>query len=229
MANGATIDLSTLTRRTRRLKIVLVLLILITAAMLPFGFHQAVVRDAIPSVVQGNLDPATLLLAVQSLLGILAIFNAMSWLRRAAETIRALGAKGLTVTPGMAVWWFFIPIANLFMPYRAVSELWRASVYRAAWASHTASGLIGFWWGFHLATMFSFDQFTQLDELTFAAARFGITLQLPPFLPYGELLLIIALMLLYRIVDQIHAGQQHWLRDKNGYHGIHGIEVMGAD
>jgi hypothetical protein len=34
---------------------------------------------------------------------------------------------GMSVTPGWAIGWFFVPVANLFKPYQAMKETWIAS------------------------------------------------------------------------------------------------------
>jgi hypothetical protein len=39
------------------------------------------------------------------------------FLRRANSNARALGAWSMRFTPGWVVGWFFVPIANLFMPW----------------------------------------------------------------------------------------------------------------
>lgn len=51
------------------------------------------------------------------------------WLWRVAGNMVALGnaASHVEYTPGWAVGSFFIPIVNLFMPYRAVREVWEKS------------------------------------------------------------------------------------------------------
>lgn len=49
------------------------------------------------------------------------------WQHRAHANLRALGVPGLRFSPGWAVGWWFVPLANLVMPYLAVRELWRAS------------------------------------------------------------------------------------------------------
>ena len=49
-------------------------------------------------------------------LGSLILF--LIWFYRANANVRAMGADGLMGSPGLAVAWFFIPIAFLFMPYR---------------------------------------------------------------------------------------------------------------
>src|SRR5918997_5039842 len=51
------------------------------------------------------------------------------WLHRASKNLRALGnpSQRIEFTPGWAVGWFFIPFANLVMPYKAVREVWEKS------------------------------------------------------------------------------------------------------
>lgn len=49
------------------------------------------------------------------------------WIVRANKNVRAFGADGLRITPGWAVGYFFVPIINLWRPYQAMKDLWRAS------------------------------------------------------------------------------------------------------
>jgi uncharacterized protein DUF4328 len=54
------------------------------------------------------------------------------WLRRAVANLPALGARELRFTPGWAVGWWFVPLANLVVPLLIMVELWRASDPRVA-------------------------------------------------------------------------------------------------
>ncbi len=59
-----------------------------------------------------------------------ALFVAfLLWLYRATKNVPALGNPHSRVeyTPGWAVGSFFIPFANLYMPYKAVREVWGKS------------------------------------------------------------------------------------------------------
>ena len=47
----------------------------------------------------------------------------LCWLYRAACNARALGARGMQVSPAWAVGGFFVPIIHLFLPYQAVKEI----------------------------------------------------------------------------------------------------------
>jgi len=49
------------------------------------------------------------------------------WIYRANRNARALGATGMTYTPGWSVGWYFVPFANLIKPYYAMSEIYNAS------------------------------------------------------------------------------------------------------
>ncbi len=68
-----------------------------------------------------------------------------TWINRAHHNVRGFGAQSMTITPGWAVGYFFIPILNLFRPYKAMSELWRASQSPGDWISNS-SGLVPAWW-----------------------------------------------------------------------------------
>jgi hypothetical protein len=72
------------------------------------------------------------------------------WLYRANKNARALGAKGMNFTPGWCVGWWFVPIMNLFMPYRVTAEIYRASDPEAGafdWQNRPAATILGLWWG----------------------------------------------------------------------------------
>lgn len=80
------------------------------------------------------------------------------WVYRANKNARALGAQGMEYTPGWTVGWFFIPIANLWKPYQAIHQVWRASDPLAdprdpsAWEQSPNSALVGGWWAAWVVT-----------------------------------------------------------------------------
>jgi hypothetical protein len=103
--------------------------------------------DATRAAVRASEGRLTTLegLAALALLG--AGLAWLLWQHRAHANLRALGARGLRFTPGWAVGWWFVPLANLFMPYLAVRELWRASVAGARHEGRTSGLLVPAWWG----------------------------------------------------------------------------------
>ncbi len=74
------------------------------------------------------------------------------WIHRAYRNLAALRAPNLQFTPGWAVGWFFIPFANLVMPYRVTSELWQKSDPEtdfsdpSYWPSESAPPRLKLWW-----------------------------------------------------------------------------------
>ena len=100
-------------------------------------------------------DPAmlgALLQLAQLLLFLAAAIAFLCWLYRASANAHALGATDLIVKPGWSVGWFFVPLANLAMPYVAVRDLWKASARPRDWQAERAPAAIALWWALWLLT-----------------------------------------------------------------------------
>ncbi|PTE09573.1 DUF4328 domain-containing protein [Mesorhizobium helmanticense] len=83
---------------------------------------------------------------IQLVLYVAQAVTILAWIRLANKNIRLLGAKDMEFTPGWAIGWYFIPIANLWKPYQAMSEIWRASSGSPDWKSDETSGSLPGWW-----------------------------------------------------------------------------------
>jgi hypothetical protein len=77
------------------------------------------------------------------------------WIHRANKNARALGAIGMKASPGWAVGSYFVPVVNLFAPFIAMREIWRASANPGDLESAPGTPLLGWWWVFWLANGFS--------------------------------------------------------------------------
>jgi len=91
------------------------------------------------------------LLAVAEMMIALGTIVAFSmWTHRASRNLPALGGRGLQYTPAWAVGWFFIPFANLVMPYLVAAEIWRESdpeqKHLDAQGGKATSPLVISWW-----------------------------------------------------------------------------------
>lgn len=73
------------------------------------------------------------------------------WIYRASANAHALSDE-MTITPGWAVGWYFVPIMNLVRPYQAMREIWLASHFRGNWHGEPAPGILGWWWGLWIVT-----------------------------------------------------------------------------
>jgi hypothetical protein len=85
------------------------------------------------------------------------------WIVRANKNVWALGAHGLRMTPGWAVGYFFIPFLNLWRPYQAMKDLWRASHSPSSWSPTAAGSILPAWW-----TLWLFS--CVLGQMSFRAA-----------------------------------------------------------
>lgn len=68
------------------------------------------------------------------------------WLYRANANARALGADDMMAGPGMSIGWYFVPLANLAMPFVAMRELWKASSRPKDWQAIASPATIPLWW-----------------------------------------------------------------------------------
>jgi small neutral amino acid transporter SnatA (MarC family) len=68
------------------------------------------------------------------------------WFYQSKRRSIELGASKVEYSPGLSVGCHFIPFGNLFMPFKAMSELWRASVNPTEWNTQRLSPIVGLWW-----------------------------------------------------------------------------------
>jgi len=123
-------------------------------------------RDVLTSVIAG----------VQFLVAVGAIIAFSLWTHRATRNLPALGGRGLRFTPGWAVGWFFIPLANFVMPYLVFAEIWRHSDPQQrnldGSGDKKTSPLVGCWWGANVTRLFIEYGLTPLLFIPYMAAVF---------------------------------------------------------
>lgn len=119
----------------------------------PTGFWNSIPEmEAADNLVLLGLAPQLVAL-------VLAGFLSLKWVYRVSRNAHAM-ASGLSVRPPWAVGWFFVPLANLLMPFRGVREAWQASTQPEAWRNVAVPGLLRLWWGLWLV-------FAVLDNASF--------------------------------------------------------------
>lgn len=72
------------------------------------------------------------------------------WIYRAGRNLLRAGYQDLEFSPGSRIWWFAVPIANLFRPFQGMRELWNASHGEEEYT--IAPPLVSIWWAFWLAS-----------------------------------------------------------------------------
>ncbi len=72
----------------------------------------------------------------------------LTWVHRISRNTWSLGTEGLQYTPGWSVGWFFVPVANLVVPYNVLNELWRANSHTTAgeWRKARVPPVLVLWW-----------------------------------------------------------------------------------
>ena len=65
------------------------------------------------------------------------------WIYRASWNARLIQPYAARISPGWAVGWYFIPVANLWKPLEAMRQTWAAVL--------PPSPLVGWWWALWLA------------------------------------------------------------------------------
>jgi hypothetical protein len=106
------------------------------------------------------------------------------WQHRGQANARTLTGNRTKFTPGWAVGWWFIPLANLFMPFLTMLDLARTSVGRERWRTQGFSVLIPLWWIAWLGFVFtglglsgggvSYSAMRNDDRLAIVSASIGI-------------------------------------------------------
>lgn len=98
----------------------------------------------------GTAKVVSLMAVVALIATLITAIIFLVWVYRAMARAREL-TPALTITPGWAVGWFFVPVASLWMPYGVMTEIVEGSgVSAPAYAERTRT-LIGWWWGAWIA------------------------------------------------------------------------------
>lgn len=75
------------------------------------------------------------------------------WIHRMQSNTFALGVLDLQHTPAWAVGWNFVPIANLWIPYQVMREIWCANRSPDGWQFDKPSRFLMVWWLLWLASV----------------------------------------------------------------------------
>jgi hypothetical protein len=84
-------------------------------------------------------------------IGFIIAIITLGWFYRATKNVRTLGAKEVS-SPIMAVVWWFVPIFQLWKPYKVAQQIWRASnplinlINGTEWRNAQNSNLVKVWW-----------------------------------------------------------------------------------
>jgi hypothetical protein len=131
------------------------------------------------------------------------------WVYRIHKNCQALGAQGMRSSPGLAVVWYYVPIACLFMPYLSMVEVWKVSKDPVHWKSQPRSSLLSAWWGCWLLSAAMSAVIAVFVNLSMANYQF-VANCLIVLSAVGILLSVLAMS----VVKAIHSQQDQWIRQQ---------------
>ena len=85
----------------------------------------------------------------------------LKWTYRVNMNARIL-APDKPVSQGWAIGWYFVPIASLWLPYKAMSETWRISADPKNWKTAPVGSVLRWWWAAMLLASFVANGYVQL-------------------------------------------------------------------
>ena len=97
---------------------------------------------------------------------ILTLIFFLIWFHRAYSNLPSFGAD-IEHNTGMAVGYFFIPIANFFIPHTILKEIWEKSITRGNYGKYkpkVTSSIIVLWWVFIIGS----GVMTKIDSMLYA-------------------------------------------------------------
>jgi len=141
---------------------------------------------AVPPNDTVRLEVATLQVVasvgwVTGLIG--AVVASAMWMHRAFRNLPALGATNLRWSPAWAAGGWFIPVANLVIPYLVARELWRAT------NPPEPRILLEAWWAAWVLSLLLF-------VANFVISQFNLIAALVLDVPYRALVLVAGLLLI---------------------------------
>ena len=142
-----------------------------------------------------------------------SIFLIGRWFFVSTKINHLSGIKELNISPGWSVGWYFIPFANLVMPYRSLKETYKASFNSEEWQNIRIPYDFPIWWAtfliggglenaslrlfMELGETYTYEQLNQISYIDIAA----------------DILLIINAIFLLKIINIIYRNQ----KDKSFY------------
>lgn len=159
-------------------------------------------------------NPVTLILGlltlalavVQIVVFITTVVVFLMWLYRVHENLAAFGVPRTQMqhSSAWAVGSFFIPFANLIIPYRAIKEVWEKSVpnYTTMFSTPSPPSFFPLWWGFWITSNIA-DQL--YFRLTWREAASTDVIEVIGVV--GGLLGIVAALLAIKVVREIQRQQ----------------------
>lgn len=133
------------------------------------------------------------------------------WFFVSTKINHLLGVEGLNISPGWSVGWYFIPFANLVMPYRSLKETFKASFNSEEWQNNKVPYDLPIWWATFVIGNFLSNASLRMEQAlgeTYAYQKLNEISYIDIVI---DVVLIVNAIFLLRIVNIIYHNQ----KDKN--------------
>lgn len=179
-------------------------------------------REGFVSATSAGVGPMLMALAVVgffTLLGFVAPIAFVLWVRRATKNLRLIQPDELLFyTPGAWIGWWFVPLANLILPFNVMRQIWHHSdpvAVRHEKNRDTAGGVLGWrapplvaaWWVTWVACVI-------VHAIAFTLERE------PLWRSLGAALVLCAGVLCMLVIREVTARQRESLALRSGAPGI---------
>ncbi len=153
--------------------------------------------------------------ALASILLILTVVTAivfLIWMNKSYKNLQFFGATSLRRSTGWSVGGWFIPFANLVIPYQAMRDIWvgsdlgRTEPYGEGWWQQGSAGaLVKWWWGLWiLSGALSWQTFVRGEEETADEVLMTNTLEIANEV-VGMVVAVAALLLVKQVTERQRA------------------------
>lgn len=106
------------------------------------------------NITQETIELAESIIGIVALLFlplfVLTIVIYCQWIYRMANNALSFKPVEFNTTPGWVVGWYFIPVANVFMPYIQIKKIYKILKDPANWQSEKALNKMIWWWSLWL-------------------------------------------------------------------------------
>lgn len=204
------VDPTALTKWTK-LSLYLQIVVTVIAIISSFLEYQLLhdLQDGIYATVNQAVIAAEASDARQKVIGYIALIISLlsgalilKWIYLANKNVRVLGATNLMYTPGWSIGYYFMPGTNLWKPYQAMKEIWKASLDPKNWNDQKNPAILRWWWFFWLfSSLFGNVAF----RMVLKAKQIGDFIESNVFSLIGDIsfipLILVTLVMISKIYD----------------------------
>lgn len=183
--------------------------ILLCAALIIIGFYYYIyyptelntqLNQDNEKVILQILSPYYIVLGLSGLSYIFCGIIFLFWIYRASNNTHALNPEvNIEFTPGWMVGSYFLPIVNLYWPYKSMKELWRINT------KNSNDSIIMIWW----ITFLLLNLTAPISSVIAQSANYQLTIHENIFIDnLSNIFGIISALLAIKIIIKIHAAQK---------------------